>query len=74
MVTHVDAQVSALISGLSRYNRFHGLDEYKTDEESCKELAKKDPMTAVENVHSFGFFLLEQFPARPTRKQQVMKT
>jgi hypothetical protein len=59
MVTHADVQISALLSGLSHFAQYHGLGEYATDIKGCEKLAKTDPSKAVENIHSFGFFLVE---------------
>lgn len=52
------AQVSTLILGLSYYNHFHGFHVHATDMEGCEMLAEKEQGKAVENVHSFAFFLL----------------
>lgn len=62
MVTHVDAQVCALISGLSHYNYFTGLRNDKNDKEECVQLAKKHPGKAVKNVASFGYFVMDEQP------------
>jgi hypothetical protein len=67
MVTHVDAQVSALISGWNDYDRQYrqnlhnptnSLSEDETGVEECKKLAAADPAQAVKNVYSYGFFIV----------------
>ena len=61
MGTHVDAQILALISGLSYANRDPPLYAYAIGNgiEDCRALAK-EPQIAVKNIHSFGFFLVNQ--------------
>ena len=58
MVTHVDAQVSALIYGSSHYETNLGFRDDAKSRKDCEELAKK-PDRAVKNAHSYGFFLVE---------------
>ena len=70
MLTHVDVQVSAFIATLIRYKRFTKLDNHAVDEESCKELAEREPDKAVKNADSFVFFVLgEQSTSSSEPKQ-----
>lgn len=63
-MTHVDAQASALISGLNHCDPLQvtKLKDYK-GKEMCEKLAKDDPVQAVHNAASFGFFVNEKFPS-----------
>ena len=64
-MTHVDAQISALVSGLSHASIWSGTytsAEDHSKEESAKELAKKYPDKAVTNADSFGYFVAEYPP------------
>jgi hypothetical protein len=57
MLTHVDAQVSALISAFSGDKRVTGLGEHAISKQDCEDLAKTRPSLATENLYSFIFFV-----------------
>ena len=57
MVTHVDAQVSALIPPMIHHWLSRKLDDNTKGEEACEKLAETDPEKAVKNVDSFVFFV-----------------
>lgn len=60
MMTHVDAQVLALIFGLSHHNSFTAkLHRNAVGEAACKTLAKTNPEEAVKNADSYGYFILD---------------